>query len=198
MVHIFTFNDGILITRQGKAASAKVKGAAKAQTQQLVADQFLHIRDIAPVNLRDSDGACGAPPGAQAHTLGGLNGAARRSVAVVPRAGARGPEIRNAVKLVASPRSFLFKAATRDDKARWLALLKTMSEAAQKADRAAATADPPASPLASTATPLSRQPAAPKLPSGGLALARQRFSRAIAAAGSSGQLKQQQPQPTAV
>ena len=54
-MHIFTFNDGILITRQGKA-TGKTKASAKAQTPLLVADQFLHIRDIAPVNLRDSDG----------------------------------------------------------------------------------------------------------------------------------------------
>ena len=96
--------------------------------------------------------------------------------------------MRNAVKLVASPRSFLFKAASNADKLRWLESLKVISEATQKADKAAAAAAKPAP--AARATPLvAAAPSEMKRQVGGLSLARERFSRAIATAGSTGQLR---------
>jgi hypothetical protein len=65
VVHVYTFNDGILITRRGKAGAVAGKSGSGAGSgtgtpvtaQRLSADQFLHIRDVAPVSMRDSDGA---------------------------------------------------------------------------------------------------------------------------------------------
>ena len=66
VVNLVVFNDAVLIARphkvaapasaKGKTALAAAASKAAAAAQGFVADQCLPIRDVAPVNLRDTDG----------------------------------------------------------------------------------------------------------------------------------------------
>jgi hypothetical protein len=89
---------------------------------------------------------------------------------------------------MATPRSFLFKAASKDDKTRWLAALQAASDAVQQADATAPrTAPEPA--VAASAGGTKTVPS-PAMKARGLSLARERFSRAIAlSSGSKGDLR---------
>mgnify|MGYP001266214255 CR=1 FL=1 len=64
VVHVYTFNDGVLVAQELKAAQAtgKHKGAPAASLaapQRLVVEQWLPLASVAPVNLRDTEGARG-------------------------------------------------------------------------------------------------------------------------------------------
>jgi len=62
VVRVYTFNDGVLVAQELKAAHAagKHKGALAASLsapQRLVVEQWLPLASVAPVNLRDTEGA---------------------------------------------------------------------------------------------------------------------------------------------
>ena len=56
VVHLNLFNDGIMISTVRKAQKSSKKKSSIIQPNKLVAEKFLHLKDLAVVNVRDSEG----------------------------------------------------------------------------------------------------------------------------------------------
>lgn len=56
VVHINLFNDGLMISTVRKAAKSSKKKSSIIQPNKLVAEKFLQLKDLAVVNVRDSEG----------------------------------------------------------------------------------------------------------------------------------------------